>query len=633
MCAACDALGLSHPEAVPQSADKPSLGFVQAGAQITRTNSSWANDIGQATNVTFAFRSTAPGYDDGVAGVFARLNPQQMAVALQSFQAWADVARISFNRVGTGTSGEAAYSDNATVLVGALNNSETWYRGFAYLPGEDGVPGNRAATAEDGDVTINNFWDFIRAPALWNRGFLVLTHEIGHAIGLSHPGDYNRAPGVEPTYAEHAEFAEDTVQYSIMSYFAEQNTGADYHGFYAAAPQLYDIAAAQRLYGANMTTRTGDTVYGFNSTAQRAWYGITSASAPSIFAVWDAGGTDTFDFSGYAQNARIDLGQNRFSDVGGLRGNISIAQGVVIENAIGGSGADSITGNAAANRLTGNAGNDSLMGLDGKDTLDGGAGSDRLDGGLGEDTAVFSGSAKVTASLITHQAVIGSFTDTLVSIENLTGGSAGDSLTGDNFSNVLTGEGGADSLDGGGRVDRLDGGAGADVLKGGGGGDVFVFDMVSDSPIAARARDLIVDLAKADTIDLSLIDANSGLAGDQAFTLVSKFTHHAGELRVIWRADLGESLLQVDINGDGKPDMIVRLAGDQSGLRPLRALAGTSQRTSRPIRSAVDASCGRGSPPSSSGRMRAASALPSSTPHWSKLLIPHNTPSTKTLCS
>src|SRR5204863_6105916 len=125
---------------------------------------------------------------------------------------------------------------------------------------------------------------------------------------------------------------------------------------------------------ANMTTRTGDTIYGFNSTADRAWFAATNSSSRVIFAVWDAGGRDTFDFSGYSQNQTIDLREGFFSNVGGLVGNVAVAQGAQIENAIGGSGADSISGNALANVIQSGEGNDTVSAGAGADTIDGGAG-------------------------------------------------------------------------------------------------------------------------------------------------------------------------------------------------------------------------------------------------------------------
>lgn len=125
-----------------------------------------------------------------------------------------------------------------------------------------------------------------------------------------------------------------------------------------------------------MNTRTGDTVYGFNSNTGRDFYSANSSSDKLIFSVWDAGGTDTFDFSGYRNDQRINLNEGGFSDVGGLKGNVSIAHGVTIENAIGGSGNDIIIGNDANNILNGGAGDDVIYGGGGADTLTGGAGKD-----------------------------------------------------------------------------------------------------------------------------------------------------------------------------------------------------------------------------------------------------------------
>ena len=71
--------------------------------------------------------------------------------------------------------------------------------------------------------------------------------------------------------------------------------------------------------------------------------------------------------------------------------NISIAYTCDIENAVGGTGADTISGNALANWLSGGGANDVLFGLAGDDRLSGGAGNDRIDGGIGLDTIVFSG--------------------------------------------------------------------------------------------------------------------------------------------------------------------------------------------------------------------------------------------------
>jgi serralysin len=153
---------------------------------------------------------------------------------------------------------------------------------------------------------------------------------------------------------------------------------------------LDDIVAIQRLYGANMTTRTDDTVYGFNSNTEQDAFHLETAQDAPIFAVWDAGGIDTFDFSGFADDQVLDLREGMFSNVGRLTGNVAIAPGAVIENAIGGSGDDIIIGNEAYNALSGHRGSDKLIGGGGDDVLNGGAGTDRLQGDDGADLFVFS---------------------------------------------------------------------------------------------------------------------------------------------------------------------------------------------------------------------------------------------------
>ena len=82
-----------------------------------------------------------------------------------------------------------------------------------------------------------------------------------------------------------------------------------------------------------MTTRAGDTVYGFNSnTGANSPFNFAVTTGP-VVAIWDAGGIDTIDLSGYSGASLIDLNAGAFSDAGGLTKNIAIAFGVTIENA------------------------------------------------------------------------------------------------------------------------------------------------------------------------------------------------------------------------------------------------------------------------------------------------------------
>jgi Ca2+-binding RTX toxin-like protein len=203
-----------------------------------------------------------------------------------------------------------------------------------------------------------------------NGDYFLLTaiHEVGHAIGLSHPGNYKDSVD---SYAK-TPYKQDTRAHSVMSYWRETNQpGHDFKGREPSMLMKDDIAAAQTLYGVNFKTRNTDTVYGFNATAGNENFRLNAANDTPMFSIWDGGGNDTLDFSGFYQDQKINLRAESYSSVGDLKGNVSIAKGVVLENAIGGSGDDEINGNEVGNRLQG------------------GGGADRLRGGAGADVFVY----------------------------------------------------------------------------------------------------------------------------------------------------------------------------------------------------------------------------------------------------
>lgn len=307
--------------------------------------------------------------------------------------------------------------------------------------------------------TVNVARDWVSNWSIGQYGVQTFIHEFGHALGLNHGGPYNG----NGDYATDAIFNIDTWQYSIMSYFTQDNyDSASY--LYLIGPMIGDIKALNDLYG-RLSANAGNTLYGRGETAISGWTDFGRYSQ-ATYCINDTSGIDTMDYSNTATANTIDLRAGFFSDINGYRGNVSIAIGTVIENASGGSGADTIFGNAVSNTLRGNGGNDRLWG---------GSGSDLLDGGTGVDAAYYSDSTVgLRASLLNPSLNTGiALGDRYLSIENLYGSNFNDALYGDNLANTIWGANGSDSLYGNGGNDYLRGGAGNDALIGGAGADIL----------------------------------------------------------------------------------------------------------------------------------------------------------------
>lgn len=301
----------------------------ETAMHIARPYGSWAN-WNPDLKVTYSFGvgATLPsGYE-------AFGDPASQAGALAAMQMYADISGLTFAEVADPADADITYM----FRIGSTNGG-----GWAHLPSAGG-----------GQVTVGHVsWEPTMGAGTYALNLLL--HELGHGLGLNHPGNYN---GDSAVYAD-ADHYNDSAQYTNMSYWGGSHTGASFSQL--STPGLHDILAIQIEYGINWSTRSGNTTYGFNSTAGSDSYDF-GFDRTMGFSIWDGGGNDTLDFSGFTGSTVMDLRQGSFSSTGLETYNVSVAYGAVIENAVGGSGDDRMRGNEVANHLSGGLGNDVLYG-------------------------------------------------------------------------------------------------------------------------------------------------------------------------------------------------------------------------------------------------------------------------------
>ena len=465
----------------------------------------WSNN-GSGVTINYKFWDSLPSYyssSSTEARNFQSFSSTQKSATLKILDMLSSIANITFNEVS---------SDSSAQLGFAQANLGSGVGAWAYYPG---------SSAKSGDVWTNNYYSQTKNVTEGTYGFMILAHEIGHAMGLSHPFDSTPyLPG-----------SEDSSRYTIMSYTWP---------FYSESYMLYDIATLQAKYGANMNHAKGNDNYVLKS--------------GHAYTIWDAGGNDTMDGSSQTSSLTINLNEGTFSSIG-KTDNIAIAYNVTIENAKGGSGSDILYGNKASNRIWGNNGNDKFYGSAGNDVLDGGAGTDTVvyTYNIGEFLINLVNSITVT---LTH-ALLG--LDTLINIEKFTFGSStynfsdlykfdsngtdnsggGDNTGNDNIggndtggndtggndtggndtggndtggdqdkgtlsgtssSETLTGTSGDDIIHGNGGYDKLYGGAGNDTLYGGNKNDKLYGESGNDTLYGYEGYDTLSGGSGNDTL-------------------------------------------------------------------------------------------------------------------------------------
>ena len=269
-----------------------------------------------STSLTYGFLSAAPtsGSNSDKTGFQTVTNSQKIAIRA-ALDYISSITKLTFQENDSSTGGA---NDVANINFGT--NLQTTSAGYSYSP-------NNSPAIAKTYVYINNqvnsgMGDF--SPG--TNGWTTVLHEIGHALGLKHPGNYNAGmPGNQSGTPPYLPASTDNHQYSIMSYKDNSYTTGVTNSSY----MLYDIAALQYLYGVNANSSSA-TAGSFNFTN-------STPSTTYLKTLWSNTGNDQINLTGMRNSSVVNLNSGSFSSIN-IRSNtinqnnVSIAYGSKINS-------------------------------------------------------------------------------------------------------------------------------------------------------------------------------------------------------------------------------------------------------------------------------------------------------------
>ena len=510
------ALALSDLPASTAQALMPPLAIAQSAQNFATPNyyvaalagtETWSGTTGTPVNISYNFGTTT---ENG-----SLLTASGQAAALSAMQAWANVANVTF--MPGDAASDLTFSQKSLAFMGAA--------GVTFSTSAD-------TSLQHTEVIVDS--SYTNFP-IGTFNYMIFIHELGHALGLKHPGPYSTGD-----LGPYLPTAEDNYNSTVMSYTPSDQYNQTHVG--PSTPMIYDVAAAQFLYGANTNYHSTNTAYTFDATVQ-------------TIAIWDGGGTDAIYAPAPGPGigaTTIDLreGLDYVSHIGGTTA--WMAFNAHIENAVGNVGNDTLFGNQYDNQLFGGegsdylhggAGNDAIYGgsseadsLDSADTLFGGLGNDSMYGNSGNDI-MYGGRAEADGDDGNDIMYGGKGADSIYGNSGsdiLYGGGAGfdpfdqnDLIYGGKGADTIFGNGGDDTLFGGGssfdpddQGDVIYGGAGNDLIFGNGGNDTIVGGPGNDT-MHGGAGDDIYQIFASEGSDTILLFDGAGVAGGDVLQLQS----------------------------------------------------------------------------------------------------------------